>query len=74
MEFTREIYWNVGNGAGTLIPMYLLTIAAVAVLVWGFWQRVKVYKQGQPLNRTDDLGARIIELTKNALGYVKGRR
>ena len=33
MEFSREIYWNVGHGAGTLVPMYLLTIAALAVLV-----------------------------------------
>ena len=24
MELTREIYWNIGNGAGVLIPMYAL--------------------------------------------------
>ena len=32
MEATREIYWNIGHGV--VIPMYLLSIAAVAVLAW----------------------------------------
>ena len=32
MELTREIYWNVGGGAATLLPMYLLLIVAVALL------------------------------------------
>ena len=63
MEFTREIYWNIGNGAGTLVPMYAFTVAAIAVFVWGFTQRVKVYRLGQPLNRTDNLGARIAGLS-----------
>ncbi|MFO7982295.1 MAG: heterodisulfide reductase-related iron-sulfur binding cluster [Desulfuromonadales bacterium] len=71
MEFTREIYWNIGSGAGTLIPMYLLTFVAVAVLVRGFWQRIKVYRQGRPLDRTDDPGARLRGLLGNALGQVK---
>ncbi|WP_027714853.1 heterodisulfide reductase-related iron-sulfur binding cluster [Desulfuromonas sp. TF] len=71
MEFTREIYWNIGGGAGTLVPMYLLTIMAVAVFVRGFWLRIKVYRQGQPLSRIDDPGSRTVELVRNALGQVK---
>jgi Fe-S oxidoreductase/nitrate reductase gamma subunit len=67
MEFTREIYWNVGHGALTLVPMYLLVVAALTVLVRGFLKRVEVYKQGQPLNRTDNLAARVGELVKNVL-------
>ena len=67
MEFTREIYWNVGHGALTLIPMYLLAIAAITVLVKAFLKRVAVYKQGQPLNRTDNLGARISDLLQNVI-------
>ena len=46
MEFTREIYWNVGHGAWTLIPMYLLALAAFVILGKAFWQRIEVYKQG----------------------------
>ena len=51
MEFTREIYWNVGHGIWTLVPMYLLAIGAFYLLVKGFMERVAVYKQGLPLKR-----------------------
>ena len=68
---TREIYWNVGHGAGTLVPMYLLALAAVAVVAWGFWQRIRVYRQGQPLERRDALGARIKSLLTNAFGQTR---
>ena len=67
MEFTREIYWNVGHGALTLVPMYILAIAAIILLVRGFLKRIAVYKQGQPLNRTDNLGARISDVLKNVI-------
>ncbi len=53
MEFTREIYWNVGHGAWTLVPMYLLAIGSIAILVRGGMKRIKVYKTGRPLNRFD---------------------
>lgn len=59
IEFTRELYWNVGHGAATLVPMYILAIIAVAMMVKGFLQKVNVYKQGGPINRTDRLGERI---------------
>jgi len=67
MEFTREIYWNVGNSAGVLIPMYLLTLIAFVALGYGFWQRVKVYRQGQALNRTDLLAQRIMGAVRDIL-------
>jgi formate-dependent nitrite reductase membrane component NrfD len=64
MEFTREIYWNVGQGESVLVPMYLLTLAAMAVMVFGFLKRIKVYKLGKPLVRTDNLSVRIVEMCK----------
>jgi Fe-S oxidoreductase/nitrate reductase gamma subunit len=67
MEFTREIYWNVGHGAETLIPMYLLAFAAIGMLVRGFLRRIAVYKQGLPLNRTDQLGKRIRHMVEGVL-------
>ncbi len=67
MEFTREIYWNVGHGFLTLGPMYLLAFSAIGVLVYGFLQRLKVYKQGQPLQRSDNGVARAVEAVKVAL-------
>jgi Fe-S oxidoreductase/nitrate reductase gamma subunit len=67
MEFTREIYWNVGHGASTLVPMYLLALIAIGLLVKGFLRRVTVYKQGLPLNRTDQPGRRIGIFLENVL-------
>ncbi len=67
MEFTREIYWNVGHGPGTLVPMYLLVLVALGVLVKMFLKRREVYRQGLPLARTDHLGARIREMLANVL-------
>lgn len=65
MEFTREIYWNVGHGAWTLIPMYLLAIVAVGLLVKGVLLRVEVYKKGLPLNRFDQPKKRVMLLLEN---------
>jgi len=59
MESTREIYWNVGHGLTTLGPMYLLALAAVGILAWGVLLRLRIYRQGRPLNRTDEPLARL---------------
>ena len=74
MEFTREIYWNVGHGAMTLVPMYLLTIAAIVVAVKVALQRIEIYKQGLPLNRTDNLGERIKEMLLQVIMQKKVTR
>ena len=74
MEFTREIYWNVGGGAATLVPMYLLLLAALVPFGKGIWQRLAVYRTGRPLVRTDDLPKRIVSALAQALGQVKVMR
>ncbi len=74
MEFTREIYWNVGHGFTTLGPMYLLFAAAVAALVYGFRKRIAVYRLGQPLDRTDERNERIKDMLKNVLLQTKVAR
>ncbi len=74
MELTREIYWNVGHGATTLVPMYLFFLVAAALLVKGFLDRVAIYKQGLPLDRTDDLGNRISNMLKDVLLQTKVSR
>ena len=71
MEATREIYWNVGHGWTTLVPMYLLTVAAIGVLVYGGMQRMKVYRLGKTIDRTDDLWQRIVDATATVLGQAK---
>ncbi len=67
MEFTREIYWNIGHGPGTLVPMYLLAALAIAVLVIGFRQRLKIYQLGQSVQRTDQPLARFRDMLRTML-------
>ncbi len=71
MEFTREIYWNVGHGAGTLVPMYVLLLAALCILVWGSWQRIKIYRLGRELQRIDDLPRRVVEALYQVLAQLR---
>ena len=73
MEATRELYWNIGHGALVLVPMYLFTFAALGLLVRGGMQRLKVYRQGKPLNRTDNRAQRAVLLLKNVLLQSKVR-
>ena len=74
MEFTREIYWNVGHGAGTLVPMYVLLLAALCILVWGSWQRIKIYRLGRELQRTDDLPRRVVEALYQVMAQLRVMR
>ncbi len=71
MEFTREIYWNVGHGFTTLAPMYGLLLVALAVLVQGCLKRIKTYRLGQPLDRTDQRTTRIRNLLNSVLLQTK---
>lgn len=74
MELTRELYWNVGHGVTTLLPMYLLTFAAIAVLVNAALRRIRVYRQAQPLDRFDQPVLRTRTLLKNVLLQSKVMR
>ena len=67
MVFTREIYWNVGHGATTLVPMYLLTLAAVALFVNEAVRRFGVYRQGKSVDRTGNILLRVISMMKTML-------
>jgi Fe-S oxidoreductase/nitrate reductase gamma subunit len=71
MEATREIYWNVGHGWTTLVPMYLLTAAAIALFAYGCLLRLKVYRQGQPINRTDHPRQRVVDAITSILTQGK---
>ncbi|GFE57374.1 heterodisulfide reductase-related iron-sulfur binding cluster [Geobacter sp. AOG1] len=72
MEATREIYWNIGHGV--VIPMYLLSIAAVAVLAWGFWKRLPLYNLGKPLDRFDRYDERVRRMIDEVFGQGKVAR
>ncbi len=64
MEATRQIYWNIGHGV--VIPMYIMAFAAFGVMVWGFRQRLSIWRQGKALDRFD----RYDERVKRMIGEV----
>ncbi len=66
-EFTREIYWNVGQGPSTLFPMYLFAVAAIGLLIWRMLQRVRKYKLGISLQRDDQRSRRFMLMLRNVL-------
>ncbi len=72
MELTREIYWNVGHSV--LIPMYLLVFAAFGVLIWGLRKRLDTYRQGQPLDRTDQRALRLSGVVRDIFLQVRVMR
>jgi Fe-S oxidoreductase/nitrate reductase gamma subunit len=69
MTFTREIYWNVGHGV--VLPMYLFAALTVAIVIYGFIRRIRVYRQGKPLQRLDHLFTRILRAVKRGLGQLR---
>jgi Fe-S oxidoreductase/nitrate reductase gamma subunit len=69
MVATREIYWNIGHHV--VFPMYLLSLVAVAVLVWGFWKRLPLYRLGKPLDRVDRFDERVKRMARDILGQGK---
>ena len=69
MNFTREIYWNVGHGV--ILPMYLFAAITAAILVYGFVRRIRIYHKGKPLPRLDHLPARMVRLVKRGLGQLR---
>ncbi|MFH0781190.1 MAG: heterodisulfide reductase-related iron-sulfur binding cluster [Pseudomonadota bacterium] len=71
MEFTREIYWNIGHGPATLVPMYLLAALSLGVLVFGVFRRLKIYRLGRPVQRMDQPLARLGEMLRTMLLQTK---
>lgn len=66
-ELCREIYWNIGHGAKVLVPMFLVTLPALALVVGAIIERRKIYLQGRPLQRLDRLSDRIDILFRNVM-------
>ena len=72
MDATREIYWNVGHGV--VLPMYALVLAAFGLLLWGFWQRLPLWRQGKPLDRFDRYDERVKRAVSEIFGQLKVSR
>ena len=63
---TREIYWNI-SGHNIL---YALFIVALTVSVYGVFRRYRLWRLGQPENRFDQIGKRILSVLKDGFAQV----
>jgi len=68
-EAIREIYWNVGEGPGSL-SLYLCALVALGVMTWGILRDIARWRAGRPDARIERLPARAIE----ALAQVFGQK
>jgi Fe-S oxidoreductase/nitrate reductase gamma subunit len=60
---TRPILWNI-EGAWLI---YLFLIPALAVMAYGFWRRLRLWRLGQPSARFDRIGERLKLVLKHAV-------
>jgi Fe-S oxidoreductase/nitrate reductase gamma subunit len=67
---TREIYWNITGGA----LIYALAAVAAALLVYGIWRRVRLWRRGRPEPRLDRIPERIGGLLVEIFGHRRALR
>lgn len=70
MEPTREIYGNIVGGE----VVYLFMLVSFGVLGWALYRRVRLWQQGRPENRFEDLGRRLKAMLLHGLGQKKTLR
>jgi Fe-S oxidoreductase/nitrate reductase gamma subunit len=69
MQETRELFWNVGDVA---VPvMYLLSLAAIALMAEGFYRLFRIWRQGQALDRFDRQRERLLRFLGDTLSQRK---
>lgn len=64
---TREVYWNI-EGEHWL---YALFIIALVIFAYGVYQRVKLWKLGQPENRWSNIGQGIKDILVYSFGHKR---
>ena len=67
MEASREIFWNIALGPFIL---YSAAVVAIGILIYAIYRRTRLWKVGQPDNRTDNLGRRVWDFM--VVGVVEG--
>ncbi len=65
----RDTFWNVPGWAQ--VALYVGGFIAIAILAYGLWQRVGLWRQGLPENRFDRLPERVGLVIKHALGQAR---
>ena len=70
MEPTREIYWNISGETW----LYVFLLAALGVLAYGVYRRVRLWGLGGEVQRLDRLGERVRVLLVEVFGQRRPLR
>jgi Fe-S oxidoreductase/nitrate reductase gamma subunit len=65
----RDTFWNVPGWAQ--LALYIGGTVAIAILVYGMWQHVTLWRAGTAENRHDRIPERVRLVAKHALGQVR---
>jgi Fe-S oxidoreductase/nitrate reductase gamma subunit len=65
----RETFWNIPHWAE--IGQYILGFVTILVFAYGTYLRVRRWRQGQPENRSDHMGRRLLSMLVQAVGQVR---
>jgi Fe-S oxidoreductase/nitrate reductase gamma subunit len=65
----RDTFWNVP--AWAQVGLYVGALVAIAVLVYGMWQRVQLWRKGLPEDRLDRIPDRVKLVVRHALLQVR---
>ena len=65
----RDTFWNIPGWVQ--IALYIGGTVAIAILVYGMWQHVKLWRAGTSENRFDHIPERVRLVAKHALGQVR---
>ena len=65
----RDTFWNVPPVVQVLL--YAGGAVAIAIFVYGLWQRVQLWRAGGPEDRLDRIPDRVKLVAKHALGQVR---
>src|SRR5438874_8355259 len=72
-EAIREIYWNVGEGPGSL-SLYICALVALAVMTWGILRDIARWRRGKADARMVQIPARLIESLAQVFGQNRVMR
>jgi Fe-S oxidoreductase/nitrate reductase gamma subunit len=65
MDVSRPLFWNIGK-IGSI--NYILAIVAVLILVYAFYDRIRLWRHGTAANRSDSMVKRV----KGVIQYIFG--
>jgi Fe-S oxidoreductase/nitrate reductase gamma subunit len=65
----RETFWNVPDWA--VVGIYVGGALALAACAWGFWERIRLWREGGPESRFDRLPERFARVGREVLLQVR---